>query len=240
MFTIAQLSLYETLREWCDSNDFDPFQQNDRGENLLTIAAVTNCIPLCATLIAKVVNVNECGVNGRYGSALAAAVAAAWDRLDTVKYLVEEVKPDVSLQIHVKTHGSVLATAAFSGKLDIVRYLVEEANFDVNLQLGEETFGSVLAAAARGSLVAVKYLVEEAKADVNVPHQAGNALVAAVLSGNRDMVRYFVEEAKADVYILVEGWLLDMALEDYDNEDAVALREILKLPSEQEEAGDGH
>lgn len=31
-----------------------------------------------------------------------------------------------------------------------------------------------------------------------------------------------------------------MALEDYDNEDAVVLREILKLPSEQEEAGDGH
>jgi hypothetical protein len=74
MFTIAQFSLYEgTLRKWCDNNDFDPFQQNDTGENLLTIAAMTNCIPLCATLIAKGVSVNQCSASGRYGSALAAA-----------------------------------------------------------------------------------------------------------------------------------------------------------------------
>ncbi|CAG8890998.1 unnamed protein product [Penicillium egyptiacum] len=274
MFTIAQFSLYEeTLREWCDSNNFDQFQQNDRGEDLLTIAAATNCIPLCATLIAKGVSVNQCGTSGRYGSALAAA--AAWGRLNTVKYLVqeakadvnvalesgdygsalnaavasgkldivryfaEEVKPDVNLLIHVKTHGSVLAAAAFSGKLDIVRYLVEEANIDVNLQLGEGTFGSVLAAAAWGSLTVVKYLVEEAKADVNLPLTAGNALVAAILSGDLDIVRYFVEEAKADMDVLREDEFLSMVLEDYSKEDAVAVRDILKLPSDQE-AGDGH
>ncbi|KAJ6179439.1 hypothetical protein N7519_009900 [Penicillium mononematosum] len=273
MFTIAQFSLYEkTLRKWCDSNDFDPFQQNDRGEDLLTIAAMTNCIPLCATLIAKGVPVNQCNANGRYGSALAAA--ANWGRLDTVKYLVQEANadvnlplqsgdygsalyaavgngslvivryfaeevPDVNLLVHVRTHGNVLAAAAFSGKLDIVRYLVEEANIDVNLPLGEDTFVTVLAAAAWGTLDVVKYLVEEAKAVVNVPNAAGNALVAAVLSGNLEMVRYFVEEAKADVDLLRDDEFLSMVLEDYRKEDAVAVRHILKLPSDQG-TGDEH
>ncbi|OQE91830.1 hypothetical protein PENNAL_c0008G02558 [Penicillium nalgiovense] len=273
MFTIAQISLYETtLRKWCDNNDFDPFQQNDRGEGLLTIAAMTNCIPLCATLIAKGVPVNQSSANGRYGSALAAA--AKWGRLDTVKYLVQEAKadvnlplqsgdyggalyaavsngsldivryfaeevPDVNLLVHGRDHGNVLAAAAFSGKLDIVRYLVEEANFDVNLEFADGKFISVLGRAAWGTLDVVKYLVEEAKAVVNVPNPARNALVAAVLSEHLDMVRYFVEEAKADVDLLRDDKFLSRALEDYRKEDAVAVRHILKLPSDQG-TGDEH
>lgn len=273
MFAIAHFSLYEeTLREWCDSNDFDPSQQNNRGDDLLTIAAMNNCVPLCAALIAKGVNVNQCRVNSRYNSVLA---AAAWNNsLDTVKYLVEEakadvnlppesgncgcalaaaamggnldilryfaeVKPAVDLLVHVRIYGNVLATAAFASRLDVVRYLVEEANIDVNLQLGEYSFGSVLVAATWGSLAVVKYLME-AKAGLNVPHGANDALVAAILSGNVDIVRYFVEEIKADVGSLVEQGLIDLALETHSNEDAVALREILKLPSDQEPAGDEH
>ncbi|OQD95096.1 hypothetical protein PENSOL_c022G06704 [Penicillium solitum] len=274
MFAIAHFSLYEeTLREWCDSNDFDPSQQNNRGDDLLTIAAMNNCVPLCTALIAKGVNVNQCRVNSRYNSVLA---AAAWNNsLDTVKYLVEEakadvnlppesgncgcalaaaamggnldilryfaeVKPAVDLLVHVRIYGNVLATAAFASRLDVVRYLVEEANIDVNLQLGEYSFGSVLVAATWGSLAVVKYLMEEAKAGLNVPHGANDALVAAILSGNVDIVRYFVEEIKADVGSLVEQGLIDLALETHSNEDAVALREILKLPSDQEPAGDEH
>lgn len=199
MFAIAHFSLYEgTLREWCDSNDFDPFQQNNRGDDLLTIAAMNNCVPLCAALIAKGVNVNQCRVNSRYDSVLSAAASS--NSFDTVKYLVEEAKADVNLPPESGNCGSALAAAAKRGNLDILRYFAEEVKPAVDLLVHVRIYGNVLATAAfAGRLDVVRYLVEEAKIDVNLQlgeDSFGSVLVAASW-GSLVVVKYLVEEAKA-------------------------------------------
>jgi ankyrin repeat protein len=61
-------------------------QTNRKGDNLLTLAAVAGCRPICEALIKRGAQVNLQA--GKYGSALAAA--AWWGKTETVKYLVEQ------------------------------------------------------------------------------------------------------------------------------------------------------
>ncbi|KAJ5963671.1 Aldehyde dehydrogenase C-terminal [Penicillium vulpinum] len=201
MFTIAQFSLYETLHRWCDSNDFDPFQENIFGQDLLTIAAITNSVPFCTTLVAKGVSVNRCGVNSVYGSALSAA--ARWNSLDTVKYLVQEGKAVVNLPRENDKDRDALKSATIVGNLDIVKYFVEEVNPDMRFLTDANAYGNLLSAAAcLGTLDVMRYLVEEVKLDIDLQLGVdilGRTLADATGYGKLDIVKYLVEEAKVDV-----------------------------------------
>jgi ankyrin repeat protein len=211
IFAIAWFSLYKVLQGWFDNTKFDPFQKNEKGDSLLTIAAQAGCVPLCADLISRGVSVNQDCVSDIYGSCLA---AAAWCReFETTKFLIEEGKADVDLPLSCGMYGNALTAAASRGDLAIVRYLVEDAKAEVNARMETGYFGSPLAAAAADpsykGLKVVRYLVENAQAEVNVQLQAGafgSPLAAATTSlTGLETVKYPVEEAQADVNLLLES-----------------------------------
>lgn len=206
MFTVTLLPLYETLREWCEINDFDASAKNRRGRSLLSIAAADGNVGLCKTLISKGAYMNEV-IYGQDGSALAAACRNG--KFLATKYLVE-AGANINLPLQVGRYGSALSTAVVApgASLQIVKYLVQ-AGAEVNMILDVGMYGSALATAAhRGHIEIVKYLVDSG-ADINLllpEHSFGSALAAATTAPKQalEIVKYLVNTG-ADVNLLLEG-----------------------------------
>ncbi|OKL57195.1 hypothetical protein UA08_07666 [Talaromyces atroroseus] len=127
---MCRFSFYELqLNSW-DKAPIPLAQVNCKGDNLLVLATLAGCRPICGKLIQRNVDVNM--QIGQYGSALAAAAAGGGE---------EHVK------IKTGNYGSALAAAAQNGNLDTVKSLIEQGA-DVNLLLQTGLYGSALAAAA--------------------------------------------------------------------------------------------
>ncbi|KAJ5747857.1 Aldehyde dehydrogenase C-terminal [Penicillium nucicola] len=195
MFFVAQARLYGILRRWCNNNNFDIFQRNERGLTLFEMAAETNCVQLYKDL-----------VSGAAEYEIISRKAVQHGSPNHGRCLEEEVKIDASSAHLCKTHSSAIIIASYHRSLDVVRYIVETEKTNVNLQVEDEYHGSALVAAVTcpyGSpLNVVHYLVEEAKADVNLQvenGEYGSALVAAAVTGKIDIVKYLVEQGDADV-----------------------------------------
>ncbi|KAJ6110902.1 Aldehyde dehydrogenase C-terminal [Penicillium sp. IBT 16267x] len=193
-------SLYEIFSQCREKSNFNPFQLNENGNDLLQIAGSTDCVPILRALISKLVSIDNTSVDKAHSAAFSGAASSG--SLNALKYLVDEAGADVNLPLQVGYHGSALAGASWSLNLDTVRFLVERGA-DLNLPLQAGYFGSALAAASfrNNNMDIVRYLVERG-ADVNLPLQAGDfgsALAAASFSNNNlDTVKYLVEQG-ADV-----------------------------------------
>ncbi|KAJ5524013.1 Aldehyde dehydrogenase C-terminal [Penicillium frequentans] len=206
IFAITNFSLCEIFVKFYEINVLDPLQLNNKGENLLYIAARSACMPILRALVSNKVGINKVLLGEAY--ALAASAASRSESSIALEYLVEQ-GADVNLPLHVGVYGSALAAASEkSDNLDTVRYLVAQGA-DVNIPLQAGHYGSALAAAscAFDNLDTVKYLVEQG-ADVNLLLQAGgygSALAAASWeSKNLDIVRYLVEQG-ADVNLPLQA-----------------------------------
>ena len=190
---VCTYGLYYTLGDWWEYSEIDHWQGASDIESPLTLAAISNSVPLCRKLVQRGEIVNTQDIGGD-GSALAAA--AFQGNLEVVKFLCLEAGADVDLLLNGAHCGSALAAAAAAkGNLEIVKFLCLEAGADVNLLL-TDIYGSALAAAAfRGNLEIVKFLCLEAGADVNLLLKSsfGSALAAAAFQGNLEIVKFLLD-----------------------------------------------
>ena len=202
LLIVCIYGLYYTLGDWWECIEISHWQGYTGIESPLTLAAISNSVPLCRKLVQRgeVVNTQD---TGRYGSALAAA--AAEGNLEIVKFLCLEAGADVNLLLK-SFCGSALAAAAFQDNLEIVKFLYLEAGADVNLLLNGG-YGSALAAAAYDdNLEIVKVLLDAgANVDLLLNGRYGSALATAACYGNLDIVKFLCLEAGADVNLLLKS-----------------------------------
>lgn len=207
IFAMCHFSFNAVLSDWWQDAEFDVSLVNERGHNLLTLAARAGCTPICKILIDKGADVNL-QVQGRtYGTALVAA--AHRGNIETVKCLVE-AGADVNTVVGSGLYQSALIAALFAGNLETAKYLVEEAHADVNQshtpegEDEDEDFEPIVlvtpvALAAKTKSLHILKLFIETGASVNVPEQSGNPLAVAIRYGNRQGAKYLIQKAKADV-----------------------------------------
>lgn len=109
--------------------------------------------------IRKGADVNRQLICGEYGSALAVA-AAAEDGPRVLRYLVEDAKADVNLQLNAGRHANALAAAA-GQNFRCIKYLVEEAGAMITQLSQEKDNGQLdpmMAAKEGGKSQIVEYL----------------------------------------------------------------------------------
>ena len=200
---VCTYGLYYTLGDWWEYSEIDHWQGASDIESPLTLAAISNSVPLCRKLVQRGEIVNTQDIGGD-GSALAAA--AFQGNLEVVKFLCLEAGADVDLLLNGAHHGSALAAAAFQGHLEMVKFLCLEAGADVNLLLNGG-YGSALAAAAYDdNLEIVKVLLDAgANVDLLLNGRYGSALATAACYGNLDIVKFLCLEAGADVNLLLKS-----------------------------------
>jgi ankyrin repeat protein len=235
IFAMCHLSFNTILSDWWQNKEFEVSHVNERGHNLLTLAARAGCTPICQRLIAKGAEVNLQVHGETYGSALVAA--AHRGHTETVKCLVE-AGADVNMLMEHGTCQTALTAALRSGNTEIARYLVQEAKADVNQSFAPKDeeededfepialFTPVALAAKIGNLELLQLLVD-AGANVNVPEQSGNPLAVAIRFSNRKCATYLIQQANADVRLpMIEAsfvTILERAASDDKNLEVVKL-----------------
>ncbi|KAJ5842111.1 hypothetical protein N7534_011941 [Penicillium rubens] len=233
IYAMCHLSFAAILSEWWENAEFDISRVNERGHNLLTIAARVGCTSICKTLVEKGADLNQQVEGQDYGSALHAA--AHRGHTETVKYLVE-AGADVNMTVENGEHGNALIAALASEKVDTAKFLIQKAGADVNkthtLEEEEEdedldpvVILTPIALAAKIKGTELLKILVDAGANVNVPEQSGNPISAAIKSRNFEGAKYLIQKAKADVNLPIsEGsfrTLLERASTDSRNLDIV-------------------
>lgn len=233
IYAMCHLSFAAILSDWWQNAEFDVSRVNERGHNLLTLAARAGCTSICKTLVEKGADLNV-QVDGKdYGSPLDAA--AHRGHTETVRYLAE-AGADVNMTVESGNHGNALIAALASGHVDTAKFLIQKAGADVNKthtledEEEDEDYDPVavlspigLAARIKGTEL-LKILVD-AGANVNVPEQSGNPLSAAIKFQNFEGAKYLIQKAKADVNLpITEAYfstLLERASTDSRNLEIV-------------------
>ncbi|XP_076300828.1 uncharacterized protein LOC143219007 isoform X2 [Lasioglossum baleicum] len=122
--------------------------------------------------------------------------AAKSDKLEVVKYLIEEKGANVNVKDN--DGQTPLHSAAKSDKLEVVKYLIEEKGANVN---AKDNHGQtpLHSAAKSDKLEVIKYLIEEKGANVNVKDDDGRTLLhSAAKTCRLEIVKYLIEEKRVD------------------------------------------
>ncbi|KAH6983522.1 hypothetical protein BKA56DRAFT_549075 [Ilyonectria sp. MPI-CAGE-AT-0026] len=206
LFAMCRFSFYAVLRDWWDDAEMAVSQVNRQGHNLLTLAVLARCKPICEVLLKQGIQINLLLSSEEYGSALDAAVTAAdGGSLEMVKFLVDK-GAEVNLLLSSGYFGSALAAAAFEGDIETVKFLVDKGA-EVNLLLSTGYCGSALAAAvSERNIETVKFLVDKG-AEVNLLLSSGyfgSALAAAACNGDTETVKFLVDKG-AEVNLLLSS-----------------------------------
>lgn len=212
IFAMCRLGLEDILSDWWESGDFDVSRANDRGHNLLTIAAAGGSLPICKKLVEKGQDVNcRLDGDGPYGSALVAA--AAEGRIEVVNYLIKAgADVDMLLESGAASNSNALSAAISAEKGEVVKYLVQQAKADVLMHLPCSHMQSALGESAFTQGYEIIKILLDAGADANMtfPHEYcggwGNSLLHIKISmGDLESVKFLVKKAKVDVNKLHEG-----------------------------------
>lgn len=142
ILAICRFSFYTLLSSWWRKEKTPPPQTNGQGDNLLMLATVAGCRPICEALIEWGIYINLQG--GQYGSALVAAAAAQSWNTETAKFLVEQ-GADVNMQVQAGCYGSALAAAAHWGRKGCAESLID-AGAKVSLRLENGLYTTALRA----------------------------------------------------------------------------------------------
>lgn len=215
IFAMCRFAFATLLSKWWDIPEIDFSRKNNRGHNLLTLAAIAGSVPLCEKLLEKGIDVSARLEGSTFGSALVAA--AHKGNTEVVKLLVKSgADVNMLLQSEEGYFDSALTAAVNSDHIETTRYLVNEAKADVNMPLRHEVFGSALGRAAyNGNYDIVKCLVE-AGADVNKPMKHmffGSVLQTAARRADLKTVRFLVQDGGADVNMVLRNPSAGSALE---------------------------
>jgi len=112
--------------------DLDLSRKNNRGHNLLAVAAMGGAVETCKKLIEKGIPVDLQLENSNFGSALIAA--AHKEQTHVVKYLIEAgAEVNMTLQPPKGRLDCSLATAVDANRIETTKCLVNEANAGVNM-----------------------------------------------------------------------------------------------------------
>ncbi|KAF3012810.1 hypothetical protein E8E14_007706 [Neopestalotiopsis sp. 37M] len=101
----SRFSLYKLLKDWWDA-DYDLFQTNDSGSNLLALAAAGGSMPICEELLRRGINVES----QRANCAEALTEAVDFGHIDVVKLLIKTGKVDPN--VGIRSSGNVLSKKA--------------------------------------------------------------------------------------------------------------------------------
>lgn len=223
VFGACAFGFYYILQDWWQAG-VDSSQVNERGLDLLAIAAKNGHQHLCEKLIGFGADVNRvlCG-----GTTSPLFEATAGDHAGVVRLLLDNnADPNLPLDmsilcISVGNDIAIPRALLEAGANPDVGAPLEEAGWDSHYELAvlllqhkasvgiyatDGHFGSPLAAAAYGGSIEIVCLLIEYGADVNAPLKYGNygSALAAGGVGNSSvqMVKYLIEEAGADPNIL--------------------------------------
>jgi hypothetical protein len=131
---MCRFSLYIVLSNWWGNEDIALSQKNNEGNNLLVLAAVVGCKPICETFIKRGIQVNLQLSSDDYGSALAAT--AARGNTEIVKFLVEK-GAEVNLPLLSGSYRSALAAAVYWGWKGCAESLLDVgAKVNIRLEKG--------------------------------------------------------------------------------------------------------
>ncbi|KAI1271482.1 hypothetical protein F5Y07DRAFT_404328 [Xylaria sp. FL0933] len=183
LFGMCRFSLHQILLDWWEHAELDIRAINSRGDNLLSLAAVSGCTQSCEYLIRRGIPVNMQLQHPWHGSALAAAAHAG--NCEVIELLIAE-GADVNMELQHEVYGSALAAA---GAPKVIKLLIAKGA-DINMQLQHAHYGSALVAAVRiyDNREVVELLIAEG-ADVNMQVRHGyygSALAAAVSPKDSD------------------------------------------------------
>ena len=163
------------------------------GETPLILANVDNNKFVVQFLVTQHAQVDATDNNGY----TALCLAAAYDHLDMVQYLVAH-GADVNHVSRDKGGDTVLGIAANNGHLDIVKYLVS-AGANINLPDGKDGYTPLINATIQDKLDVVQYLMaQHAQVDATDNKHGYTALYLAAAHDNLDEVQYLVAHG-ADV-----------------------------------------
>lgn len=198
IFVACRFSIYTLLADWWADAKIPLSLKNNDGNNLLELAALTGCRPICEVLVKRGMDANV--QNRTYGTVLIAA--AANGHIEVVKFLVRECGVDATIVIPGRIYGSALSAAVREGHINIVKCLIQEARTDPNMLLPNRFEGNALAVAVAFNRIDIfKFLVQEGGADPNTVHQRGrygSALAAAAAQDRIDIVKFLVQKGGAD------------------------------------------
>ncbi|KAM0424460.1 hypothetical protein ACHAPT_010384 [Fusarium lateritium] len=193
LFGVCIYPVFYPLQDWWepDGVGFDHLALNEDSESLLTMAAMSGCIPICDSLIKRGTPVNPENPGKRFGSPLTAAAAAGHAHM--IKFLVES-GAHVDLVLRDAPYGSALAAAYDTP----IAQLLLDKGADPNLLLEANYYGSALAAAPATKTA---QLLFDRGANVNLILEAGefgSALASALARKRHDLVQLFIDNG-ADV-----------------------------------------
>mmetsp|Transcript_14005 Transcript_14005/g.27542 ORF Transcript_14005/g.27542 Transcript_14005/m.27542 type:complete len:242 (-) Transcript_14005:118-843(-) len=124
--------------------------------------------------------------------------AGNWDKLEIVRYLVNEAKANVEAKA-AHTGSTTLCIASDCGYLEIVRCLVEDGMANTEAECIEKNT-ALIRAASNGFHHIVRYLAKDSKANVEARNMHGDtALTIASRRGYYRVVRILVDEANANI-----------------------------------------
>ncbi|KAI8661998.1 NACHT domain-containing protein [Fusarium keratoplasticum] len=198
LFGVCVYPIFYPLRDWWEPGNvkFNHLAVNRDGESLLTMAAMSGCIPLCGSLIERGIPVNPTNHGKRFGSPLAAAAASGHTHV--IEFLVDR-GARVDLLLQDGEYGSALAAARNVG----VSKLLVNLGADVNLLLEAGSYGSALAAAQWDTKTA--QLLIDNRGEVDLLLKAGDygsALICAAAMKNLEMVQLLIDN-RADAKLSV-------------------------------------
>ncbi|KAI1298922.1 ankyrin repeat-containing domain protein [Xylaria venustula] len=205
LFVMCRFSFYNALLDWWNDEDLGLSHICEEGYNLLELAVVARCQPICENLVKRSV-----AANLHLGDFLDRALirAARINRLEIAKLLVSN---GANVNVHI-SYGkgdddysnqiTALSEAAGHGDLELVKFLVQ-SGADVNLEYDKQEHTALSAAGNNGHLDIVKFLVR-AGADVNMclNYSLGGSALAV---STREVQEFLVKEAGADVDLQLPG-----------------------------------
>ncbi|GAQ39380.1 Pfs, NACHT and Ankyrin domain protein [Aspergillus niger] len=215
VFAMCRFAFDKILWGWWQNRDINISRLNQRGHDLLTVAAIGGSVPICQHLIAKGVDVNfriaaeEDNID--YGSALVAA--AHKGRTAAVRCLVESgADVNMSYSYGQGRFRNALVAAVDGGHLETVKYLVQTAKADPNMPPEDTDYlGSALGRAIVLKNHEMVNCLVDAGADLSKPLgriDYYSALEAAAHKGQLKTVKYLVQEG-ADVNMVSQPCSLE-------------------------------
>ncbi|KAL4879321.1 ankyrin repeat-containing domain protein [Aspergillus karnatakaensis] len=205
VFAMCAFSLDTPLWDWWKHAEIDISQINERGHNLLAIAAHAGSVAICKSLVRRGIDVNGRPKGSEYGSALVAA--AAGGHTDVIEFLVETgADVNLSLKTDEGKYDCALEAAVKRSDIETVGNLVQDAKADINIPLARSATGHIVGEAALLPCVDILKILIGAGADVNATftdRDYGSPLAAAC-SCNLENVKFLIQ-AGADVNLQLPG-----------------------------------
>ncbi|KAH7149814.1 ankyrin repeat-containing domain protein [Dactylonectria estremocensis] len=183
------LMLYWVDHDWWDNAETTVSQTNTQGDDLLILAALAGCKPICKALVKRETQPNLLLWGGKCGNAI---VAASYQGNKEMVELLIRNGAGVNFLVSGGYFGSALAAAARRGKSKAFKVLLDNGT-DINLVLSNHLGSALISASLSGELEIIKSLIDSG-ADVDLISNAvyRTALTAASLYERNDIVKLLI------------------------------------------------